>query len=893
MSPHRSSRRPAARPTPIAPLTWMLALHTAGWLAACGGGQDARTVPATVTTTVPAATSTATPTSTEAASSTPAAQTAPASVQVLPAYHLAPVLPGEPAAVDRDGSGASARMAPRSVDVPTSLQGRSTRALTFQDVSDPSTRQRTLAAGGVTVQASKTTVTYTPAQIRAAYGLPPVPSDLSALTPLQSAQLGAGQTIYVVDAFHDPYALGELLSFSHLFGLPECVQKTLTSASTLPLPAPAPGQSTCEFYQVASADGGSLATTYPRFDAKWATEIAMDVQWAHAIAPLARIVLIEAASDSLPAMSAAIQLANRMGPGVVSMSFAAPEGSYVSSSESLFQARGMSYFAATGDNGTAVNWPAVSPAVVAVGGTSLTYSGSGARSETAWSLAGGGVSASVATPAYQNAALLRTPAVTRRAVADVSMNADPYTGQFVAVIPNPLTCTFCQVNWVTAGGTSLSTPQWAGLAAVANAMRAQAGKAPLGAPHTLLYQALGSTSTYASAFLDVTQGSNGTCSTCTAKVGYDAPTGLGTPNGLSLVNLLAQGGTAPTAPVVIPSTVQGAYGQALSFTPSVSSPDGYTLAISSAPAGVAVSGSVVNWPNPVAGTFSVKVTAKGVTSGLSGTGTYTLVIAPPPPPIVSSGTLTATAGKPFSVAVSVNDRYPTKLSLVGAPAGMSLSSSGQNGGTINWSNPVVGTYRFSVKADSTQTGLSSAGSYTIAVSPAGAPQVATGQVSTKPGVPWSMNVGVVAANAFTLSLSGAPSGMAISATGTLSWAKPVEGSYAVAVQAKDSKTGVVGTGIVNVTVGGTTGPAVFSTVLTGTAGKPFTGTVFITDASAGLSGVSFGATHPSIKFTTDLGMAKTTLTWDAPVAGTYAVAVSATDTAGKSVITVLPLVISK
>lgn len=115
-------------------------------------------------------------------------------------------------------------------------------------------------------------------------------------------------------------------------------------------------------------------------------------------------------------------------------------------------------------------------------------------------------------------------------MADVAFNADPSTGQFVAVLPAGASA----VNWVSAGGTSLSTPQWAGRVAVANASRLRGGKTPVGAPHATLYNQIATvTGTYAAAFGDILSGANGTCGTCgtcAAKLGYDVPTGLGTPN---------------------------------------------------------------------------------------------------------------------------------------------------------------------------------------------------------------------------------------------------------------------------------------------------------------------------------------------------------------------------
>jgi subtilase family serine protease len=98
-----------------------------------------------------------------------------------------------------------------------------------------------------------------------------------------------------------------------------------------------------------------MTSAAPPYDAGWATEIALDVQWAHATAPLARIVVIEAADPSLNNLLGGVKLANSMGPGMVSMSFGAPEGSWMSSVDSAFTGAAMTYLAATGDSGAAVS----------------------------------------------------------------------------------------------------------------------------------------------------------------------------------------------------------------------------------------------------------------------------------------------------------------------------------------------------------------------------------------------------------------------------------------------------------------------------------------------------------------------------------------------------------
>ncbi len=304
-----------------------------------------------------------------------------------------------------------------------------------------------------------------------------------------------------------------------------------------------------------------MTATAPAYDADWATEIAIDVQWAHATAPYARNILIEVPAGSRPSLNPGVLLADQMGPGVVSQSFAGPEISFDATYGGAYSTANMTYLAATGDSGAGVNSPAVYLNVLAVGSTSLTYSGSGQRTETAWSDTGGGVSAYIAAPSYQALAVPGLNAPAMRAVADVSFNADPNTGQYIAVIAQNSS----DVSYWDAGGTSLATPQWAGLIAVANALRAQASLAPIGLAQPALYGLGTQAASYASAFLDVTTGTNGSCATCFAGVGYDLPTGLGTPNAAALLALLS-GQTPVAAPVLTSAAVSGTVGAALSFS---------------------------------------------------------------------------------------------------------------------------------------------------------------------------------------------------------------------------------------------------------------------------------------------------------------------------------------
>lgn len=465
--------------------------------------------------------------------------------------------------------------------------------------------------------------TYTPAQVRIAYGMPPLPNFEAALSPAQSASMGAGQTVYLITAFHDANIAQELAAFNSRFGLPPCSIRRLGPTQALPLPAAS--ASGCELLVAANTSAGGFSATLPDYAVAWAHETALDVQWAHATAPLSRLVLIEAQDGSLSSLLGAIKLANAMGPGVVSMSFGCPEGSWTGTVDSLFANDTMSYVAATGDKGPEVAWPAVSPRVLAVGGTTLRTADSTARSESSWASTGGGFSSYTPAPAYQSAAIPGLAGQAWRGVADVAFNADPDTGQYVARIEPGATAP----TWSSAGGTSLATVQWAGLLAVANAQRALAGKPALGAPHAALYGQVATVpGQYGQAFSDITSGRNGDCASCAAFPGYDTLTGLGTPRVEALLALLSQteanpagqaalapaanlGGTAISADVFI-GTSGKAFAGSIAFSDPLASR--LTVTIAGVPKGVewAVRGKAVEaqWSNPRPGIYPLVVSTR-------------------------------------------------------------------------------------------------------------------------------------------------------------------------------------------------------------------------------------------------------------------------------------------
>jgi subtilase family serine protease len=224
------------------------------------------------------------------------------------------------------------------------------------------------------------------------------------------------------------------------------------------------------------------------------------------LAPNCKILLVEAKSASLGALVKAEQYATAHAD-YVSNSWSGNEGT--TADDKFFNVNGVAITAATGDNGynATAQWPAILPTVIGVGGTSLTSVNP--RTETAWSGAGSGCSKIYATPSFQNGI---TTGCSKRAQADSSAVADPYTG--VAVYD-----TFHQSGWVVFGGTSVATPITASLFALA-------GNTSTNNPGNLY--------AHASSLNDITVGANGSCGKplCVAGPGWDGPTGLGTPNGI-------------------------------------------------------------------------------------------------------------------------------------------------------------------------------------------------------------------------------------------------------------------------------------------------------------------------------------------------------------------------
>jgi subtilase family serine protease len=804
-----------------------------------------------------------------------------------PKFHLAQVILEEPADTDRSEPMSSANQEPLRAALNPALaqlsSKRLTRAVMDQMLETGTAPEASLSKGTeIDPFASTSTATvYTPAQIRTAYGLPTLPGGTASITSAQAAQLGAGQTIYLIDADNDPNAAAELASFDSKFGLPGCTVTPIAPTASLPLtPAPLTG---CVFSVVYINTNGVMTATAPVYNSGWATEIAIDVQWAHATAPYARIVLIEAPDASTVSLTDAVQLANQMGPGVVSQSFGSAEGGWTSVFDAAFSVANMTYLAATGDAGAEVDWPAVSSHVLAVSGTSLAYSGTGSRTETVWSGTGGGVSAYVPKPTYQALAVPGINASGYRGVSDVTFNADPNTGQYLAIMPQGST----SVGWYSAGGTSLATPQWAGIIAIANAVRAQNSIAPIGAAQTALYGLATQSTSYASDFLDVKSGSDGTCTTCYAGVGYDLPSGLGSPNVATLLTAL-NGQPPTTAPVVTAASVSGTVASALSFSISATGTHALTYSLTGAPSGMAVNANtgLVTWGTPALGTYSVVAHAADASTGLSGQATISVRIVGVQPPQVAGGSITGVAQTALIFSAPVVDSNAVKYSLSGAPSGMVINTVG----VISWASPIAGSYSVTVSAFDATTGLTGQGVYTVAIAAPPAPIVPPATIAAMVGRALSFVVNATDANPLTYSMTGAPAGMTIAGTtGLVSWSNPTLGSFPVTIKAFDAKTGLTGVGLYTVSII-QSGPVIAATSLTGVAGKAFTGSIGFSDSASTSLSIWVGGVPTGMSFTAS-GSALAAK-WANPVTGVYSLHVTVIDGKGLTGTATVPLTIT-
>ncbi len=394
---------------------------------------------------------------------------------------------------------------------------------------------------------------YSPSFIYAAYNL----NSLYA-----AGHDGTGQTIVIVDAYGSPTIASDLMHFDSVFGLPDPNFQVICPIG-------------CSAFNPRNTAHDELG---------WAEETTLDVEWSHAIAPGANIVLAVAPSNAGNALNAVESYVIANYPGsIISQSFGIPEaavhgnaGQFAQADFNyhLAQAADITVLASSGDfgatNGLASfqnpGFPASDPLVLGIGGTQgsplgnlATYDGSssgctagprpgyptacvptGYGAEAAWNeawdgVAGGGAqSLFFGLPSYQQGVTVGGTALTSRGVPDVAYNAAVDGGvlaYFTAVTVN-------STGWVVFGGTSAGSPQWAGLFAIVNQVRHANGKGPIGFANPAIYGLAENPTTYANDFHDITVGNNqlvGTTSGNAAVAGYDLATGWGTPNGANLV----------------------------------------------------------------------------------------------------------------------------------------------------------------------------------------------------------------------------------------------------------------------------------------------------------------------------------------------------------------------
>ena len=371
---------------------------------------------------------------------------------------------------------------------------------------------------------------YSPQEIRRAYGL----TDL-----IKSGSDGAGQTIVIIDSYGSPTAASDLAAFDQSYGLPAPPSfKVLHPLGTVPFDP---------------NDNTQLG---------WAEETSLDVQWSHALAPAANIVVMTspvAETEGVQGLPNFLKLeqyavSHHVG-NIISQSWAATENTLFTKAgkelmgqfNSFYRTagqHGVTFLGSTGDAGTAnptvagpnypfptVNFPAVSPYVTAVGGTSLYATTTGKyKKETVWndgpgSATGGGVSQYMAEPSYQRLLPAHDQKLLdgHRAIPDVAFNADPNTG-----VPVALGFLGSNSGFYIFGGTSEGSPAWAGIVADLD----QRAGHPLGFLNPAIY-ALGAKHLLAPALAhDVTVGNNaqGSIAGYSAGYGWDAATGWGTPN---------------------------------------------------------------------------------------------------------------------------------------------------------------------------------------------------------------------------------------------------------------------------------------------------------------------------------------------------------------------------
>ena len=486
---------------------------------------------------------------------------------------------------------------------------------------------------------------YGPAQFHGAYSLP--------------TAAPVAETIGIVDAYDDPNIESDLAAYDSYYGLLPC-----TTANGC--------------FRKVNQSGG---TSYPATDSGWSLEIALDVETAREICQSCTILLVEATSNSFSNLGAAENEAVALGANVVSNSWGGGEFASETQYDSLnFHHPGVPLTFSSGDGAYGVEYPAASPYVTAVGGTTLTLSGNSYVSEAAWADAGSGCSSYEPKPTWQLDA-----GCSKRMVADVSADADPNTG---AAVYDSVSYS-SQSGWFQVGGTSLASPLIAAVYALAGNTAADNYAATPYAHTSQLH--------------DVSGGSNGSCSPgyfCAALSGYDGPTGLGTP-----ATAAAFAPTPPTPDFSLASSppsqtvTQGSgTSYSLTMTPSGGFADSVGVSADGFPAygGGSFGSTTLSAGSPTT-TFNVTTTSNTPTGTYSltvyGADTLnpnlvhfiqlTLIVQAPSPPdfslaaAPSSRTVSQGAGTSYTASMTILNGFSdsVNLSVSGLPSGAGSSFS--------------------------------------------------------------------------------------------------------------------------------------------------------------------------------------------------------------------------
>ncbi|HWE02285.1 MAG TPA: S53 family peptidase [Tepidisphaeraceae bacterium] len=392
---------------------------------------------------------------------------------------------------------------------------------------------------------------YTPSQVLHAYGF-----DTAAQTIGAVGGDGTGQTIAIVEAYRSPTLAADVHQFDVEFGIPD---------------APS--------LKEVDENGGPSA---PAANASWGLETDLDVEWAHAVAPGANIIVVEAKSAQLSDLLTAVDTARHFSDvSVVSMSWGVDEFSGETALDNFLTTpaghQSVTFVAASGDTGTSpdVQWPAASPNVVSVGGSTLTLNtvttASGAV-ETTYTGATAGISQYESPPSYQNP----NPTSDGRNIPDVLYNANPVPGFSVYDSADG--------GWLTLGGTSAGAPQWAALVAIADEVRATTGQASLdGASQTLpaIYTFSGSDQAGSGAAGDQGAATNTSSGTANVVNGQGLTLNFAGTLGSGSLNLTTANG-APQATQVI-TALAATNAKAKAAPPAQTAPDATAVALSKLP----------------------------------------------------------------------------------------------------------------------------------------------------------------------------------------------------------------------------------------------------------------------------------------------------------------------